>query len=224
MAPSENRPASMKARTTVRPDSTMMIGVPMAFGATARTAEAKRAITALSLESPFGNTSIRARPSGAIQSRDEFGRQRFARHRLGRQRRPQSVEKAHKVDRHGGLGRRALTGIGCSEAVENIREAARRVVRGSRVRAGDLAQGCGRAAQGFDVLGVARRRLDRRRMQHRVEQHGGVPDEGQLLVLVSGMKVASVTVWDTSGRASSFSAAAPSQLRATARSRRWCWG
>src|SRR3954469_23348682 len=106
IAPSENRPASMKARTTVRPDSTMMMGVPVAFGATVRTAAAKRSITALSLESPFGNASIRARPAAAGREplAHEVGRQRVARYRrVDGQSDPQLVEKTREVDRDGGL-------------------------------------------------------------------------------------------------------------------------
>ena len=60
--------ASTKAPTMVRPASWMVIGVPVASGATRRTARAKRTNTALLLESPLGNTETRARPSGVVQS------------------------------------------------------------------------------------------------------------------------------------------------------------
>ena len=57
------------ACTIVSADSWMRIGVPVASGATANTAVAKRRIAALSLGLLSGRTSTRARPSAAIQSR-----------------------------------------------------------------------------------------------------------------------------------------------------------
>ena len=66
---SAHRPASRNALTIVRLDSWIPTTVPVPSGATCRTAAVKRCSVALSLASPFGKTSMRTRPSGAIQSR-----------------------------------------------------------------------------------------------------------------------------------------------------------
>src|SRR6266850_1590070 len=66
-------PASMKARTTVCSASMSHTGVPVTSGAIASTAAANRRDVAVSFGSPPGSTSIRARPSGATQSRASSG-------------------------------------------------------------------------------------------------------------------------------------------------------
>ena len=73
--------------------STMKIGVPLACGATLRTASTKRRRTALSLASPFGATSILISPSGATQALLRSGGQGVERHRLG------AEEIAHLLER-----------------------------------------------------------------------------------------------------------------------------
>ena len=69
IARNAHNPACRKARTTVRLDSWIETGAPVASGASARTASTNRRSVSLSSASPLGNTSIRARPSDAIQSR-----------------------------------------------------------------------------------------------------------------------------------------------------------
>ena len=76
------RPASMKARTTVWPDSRIEIGPPLARGSTASTARANSRSTSLSLGSPFGWASTRARPSAVIQFALRSGGRLSARDRL----------------------------------------------------------------------------------------------------------------------------------------------
>ena len=51
----------------------MVIGVPVASGAMARTALEKRAKTGLLSLSPLGKTDIRARPAVATQARTRSG-------------------------------------------------------------------------------------------------------------------------------------------------------
>ena len=74
--------------TTVRPPSRMPIGVPVASGATwlHRVDEAARARRCRWCR-PWAMIETRARPSAAIQSRDEVRRQDCQRDRLGGQRR-----------------------------------------------------------------------------------------------------------------------------------------
>src|SRR5262249_44759344 len=68
IATNDKMPAWMNALTIVLAASIMKMGVPAASGSTVRTAVTKRLKVALSLASPFGDTSIRARPSADTQS------------------------------------------------------------------------------------------------------------------------------------------------------------
>ena len=64
---STSQDASWKAPTTASPAWMMMIGVPVASGATLSTARAKASILALSVSGAAGRTSTRALPSGLSQ-------------------------------------------------------------------------------------------------------------------------------------------------------------
>ena len=71
-------PASTNAFTMVWPDSSMMIGVPVAFGAMRRTARVKFVRTAALLLSPLGTACTRNSPAGLTQSGLPVGLQMIA--------------------------------------------------------------------------------------------------------------------------------------------------
>ena len=157
MATNDQAPACRKDATTVSPAARIEIGTPVASGATACTARAKR-------HRPSSVCSSRPRKqldAGAAvlgdPVGDEVGRQRFDRHRTGLQRGADPLEHdaERQDDRRRGGG--ADIGRGLLQAIERVRQPQRRLRRGPAVRR-RLAQGRRRRRQRLPHLLVGRRR------------------------------------------------------------------
>ena len=93
---SDQTAASRNALTMVAAASTMKTGVPVAWGATPRTASTKRRRTALSFPSPLGATSILTSTVRRNPVASERGRKRVERHMLRGQEIPHLAKRRHE--------------------------------------------------------------------------------------------------------------------------------
>ena len=184
---SAQKPASKNARTTVRPDSRIEIGPPIALGSTSSTARANRRKVSLSLGSPFGRMSTFGAPVLGDPFARDLGGQSFERDRLRLQIVAQLVERDIERRDHGGMCARpqgfvALGdlgkfvgkpfGGGRARARSACRRLASRLVDGGRERG--------------DFVGIGRRLLAGVRPQHRTERGRELMNGGELGLLVIG--------------------------------------
>src|SRR5215831_11884585 len=152
---SAQKPASMNARTTVRPDSRIETGPPMPLGSTACTARANSRKVSLSLGSPLGRISTLKRPSLVT----------------------------HSLAISGGSVS-SVTGCAGSKLAEIAGEPLGGGGTGAALRARCLLEAIDGGLERGDVVGIGRRLLVRVGLEHRIEHGGELSDGGELGLLV----------------------------------------
>ncbi len=180
-------PGLTKAELISRPASRIVTGVPVASGATARTAATNRSSTTGSRALPLGKTSTRARPSAAIQlSRNSAGRlarvDRLCLDLFGRAPRGGCSRPVSRTCRNAGTIA-APRAAAWSSAPARRAAGLRGPPRAARGRSASR-----QAAIARNDVSIARRRQDSARGQRRPEQQREIADDRQLLVLIVGDK------------------------------------